>query len=61
MPSAGEALVTATLDERDGKTRLVVHQLYPSRESLDGAIASGMEKGMRETYEQLETLVTSTA
>jgi uncharacterized protein YndB with AHSA1/START domain len=59
MPSAGEAIVTATFEEQHGKTRLVVHQLYPSRESLDGSIASGMERGMRETYEQLEELVAS--
>ncbi len=57
MRSTGEAIVTATFDEQDGKTRLVVHQLYASKESLDGAIASGMERGMRETYEQLEELV----
>jgi uncharacterized protein YndB with AHSA1/START domain len=59
MPSAGEAIVTATFEEKDGKTRLVVHQLYASKESLDGAIASGMERGMRETYEQLEQLVSA--
>ena len=57
MRSAGEAIITATFDEHDGKTRLVVHQLYASKESLDGAVASGMERGMRETYEQLEELV----
>jgi uncharacterized protein YndB with AHSA1/START domain len=56
MREAGAAVVTVTLDERGGKTTLVVHQLYPSKESLDGAVASGMEKGMRETYEQLESL-----
>ncbi len=59
MPAAGEAIVTATLEEKDGKTRMVVHQLYASKESLDGTVASGMEKGMRETYEQLEALVAS--
>ena len=57
MRSAGEAVITATFDEDDGKTRLVVHQLYASKEALDGAIASGMERGLRETYEQLEALV----
>jgi uncharacterized protein YndB with AHSA1/START domain len=57
MRAAGEAIVTATFDEREGKTELVVHQHYASKEALDGAIASGMEKGMRETYEQLEELV----
>jgi uncharacterized protein YndB with AHSA1/START domain len=57
MRSAGEAIVTATFEEHGGKTRLTVHQLYASKESLDGAVASGMERGMRETYEQLEELV----
>src|ERR1700761_6761253 len=31
---AGEAVVTATFDETDGKTRLTLHQLYPSKEAL---------------------------
>jgi uncharacterized protein YndB with AHSA1/START domain len=57
MREAGEAIVTATLEERGDKTEFVLHQLYPSKEALDGAVASGMEKGMRETYEQLEELV----
>ena len=56
MRAAGEAIVTATFEEQGGKTRLVLHQLYPSKASLDGAVASGMEKGMRETFEQLEEL-----
>jgi uncharacterized protein YndB with AHSA1/START domain len=59
MRAAGEAIVTATFEEHDEKTRLVVHQLYPSKEALDGAIASGMERGMRETYEQLEEMMAS--
>jgi uncharacterized protein YndB with AHSA1/START domain len=59
MPFAGEAVITGTLQERDGKTDMVLHQLFPSKEALDGAIASGMEKGMRVTYEQLEELVSS--
>jgi uncharacterized protein YndB with AHSA1/START domain len=59
MASAGEAIVTATFDERDGRTDLVLHQLFPSKEALDGAVASGMEKGMRESYDQLEELVAS--
>jgi uncharacterized protein YndB with AHSA1/START domain len=59
IPQAGEAVVTATFEEQRGKTRLVMHQRYPSKESLDGAVASGMERGMRETFEQLEALVSS--
>lgn len=59
MASAGEAVVTVTLEERDRKTHMVQRQLFPSKQALDGAVASGMEKGMRETYEQLEALVAS--
>jgi uncharacterized protein YndB with AHSA1/START domain len=57
MRSVGEAIVTATFEEKDGKTRLVLHQLFPSKEALDGAVASGMEHGMRESYDQLEAVV----
>lgn len=56
MRQAGEAIVTATFEETGGKTTFVLQALYPSKEALDGAIASGMERGMRETYEQLEAL-----
>jgi uncharacterized protein YndB with AHSA1/START domain len=58
MPGA-EAIITITFDERGGKTHLVAHELYPSKEALDGAIASGMEHGMRETMDQLDELVAS--
>lgn len=57
MRAAGEAVVTATFEERDGKTRLVLHGRYPSKQVLDGALTSGMEHGMRETMDQLEALV----
>jgi hypothetical protein len=33
-----------------------MHELYPSKEALDGII-SGMEGGMPETFEQLEELL----
>jgi uncharacterized protein YndB with AHSA1/START domain len=57
MRDQGEALVTATFEEHDGCTRLTQRELYPSKEALDGALASGMERGMRETMEQLEALL----
>ena len=57
MREAGEALVTATFEARDGGTLLVQRELYPSKQALDGAIASGMERGMRETLEQLDALL----
>ena len=59
MRHVGEAVVTATFEEVEGKTRLTLQQLYPGKEALDGAIASGMERGMRETLDQLDALVAS--
>jgi uncharacterized protein YndB with AHSA1/START domain len=46
-------LVTATLTEKDGKTMLTSHLQYKSVEDRDGHVQSGMESGMRETYDRL--------
>jgi uncharacterized protein YndB with AHSA1/START domain len=58
-PEDAAVVVTVTFDERDGKTHLVSHTLCPSATVRDAIIASGMEHGMRETMDQLETLVAS--
>jgi uncharacterized protein YndB with AHSA1/START domain len=50
------AVTTVTFEEKGGKTLLVLHELYPSKEALDGAIA-GMEDGMPETFAQLDELL----
>jgi uncharacterized protein YndB with AHSA1/START domain len=50
------AVTTVTFEEKDGKTLLVMHELYPSKEALDGAIA-GMEGGMCEMLDQLDELL----
>ncbi|NBC41674.1 SRPBCC family protein [Corallococcus exiguus] len=55
--SAEGAVTTVTFEEEGGKTRVVVHDLYPSKEALDGAIASGSTCGMVETFEQLDELL----
>jgi uncharacterized protein YndB with AHSA1/START domain len=52
------AITTVTFEEKDGKTRLVMHELYPSKEALDQVI-SGMEGGMPETFQQLDELLVS--
>lgn len=57
MREAGVGVITATYEEVPGGTLLVQRELYPSKEVLDGAIASGMERGMRETLEQLDVLL----
>jgi hypothetical protein len=49
-------VTTVTFEEKHGKTLLMMHELYPSKEALDRAIA-GMEDRMSETFEQLEELL----
>jgi uncharacterized protein YndB with AHSA1/START domain len=50
------AVTTVTFEEKGGKTLLVMHELYPSKEGLDRAV-EGMEGGMPETFEQLDDLL----
>ena len=47
-------VTTVTFEERGGKTLLVMHDLYPSKEALD---ASGSTDAMPETLDQLDELV----
>src|SRR5258708_11624147 len=50
-------VTTVTFEEKGGKTLLVMHDLYPSKEALDAAMASGEKAGMSETLDQLDELV----
>jgi uncharacterized protein YndB with AHSA1/START domain len=54
----GEAgpVTTVTFEEKGGKTLLVMHELYPSKEALDAA-GTGAAEGMRETFGQLDGLL----
>ncbi|HEY3254991.1 MAG TPA: SRPBCC family protein, partial [Polyangiaceae bacterium] len=52
---------TVTFDEKAGKTLIVLHELYPSKEALDEAFASGSLSGMQETIEQLDEFVVKRA
>ena len=52
-----EVITTVTFEELDGKTRLVVHDLYASKEALDAAIASGSTGGMSEQLDELDELL----
>ncbi len=53
----GGAVTTVTFEEKGGKTLVVMRDLYPSKEALDAAIASGATAGLPETLEQLEELL----
>jgi uncharacterized protein YndB with AHSA1/START domain len=52
------AVTTVTFEEKGGQTRVVMHELHPSKEALDASIA-GMEGGMSETFGQLDELLAS--
>jgi len=54
----GGAVTTVTFEEKGGRTLLVMHDVYPSKEALDASLA-GMEGGMPEALEQLDELVVS--
>ena len=53
------AVTTVTFEEEDGKTRVVVHDLYPSKEALDDAIASESTGAWPEQFEALDDLLTT--
>jgi uncharacterized protein YndB with AHSA1/START domain len=53
----GGQVTTVTFEEKGGKTLLVMHDLYPSKEALDAAIESGSTSGASETFEQLDELL----
>ncbi|UPJ50556.1 SRPBCC family protein [Bradyrhizobium sp. 200] len=50
------AVTTVTFEEQGGKTLLVLHELYPSKEALDAA-GTGAADAMPEQFEQLDELL----
>ncbi|MDQ2943396.1 MAG: SRPBCC domain-containing protein, partial [Candidatus Dormibacteraeota bacterium] len=51
------ALDTMTLEEVDGKTRLVQQSVFQSVEDRDGMVQSGMEEGASESMDRLAELL----
>ena len=51
------AVTTVTFEETNGRTRLVLRDLYPSKDALDEAMASGSTSGFDEQFEQLDELL----
>jgi uncharacterized protein YndB with AHSA1/START domain len=52
----GGPITTVTFEEKGGKTLLVMHELYPSKEALDAA-GTGAADGMGELFGQLDELL----
>lgn len=50
---AGQTVTTVTFEEHAGKTKLVVHDRYPSREALE----SGSAEALPEALDQLDALL----
>jgi uncharacterized protein YndB with AHSA1/START domain len=50
------SVTTVTFAEEGGKTLVVLHELYPSKEALDAA-GTGAADAMGETFEQLDELL----
>jgi uncharacterized protein YndB with AHSA1/START domain len=53
----GGAVTTVTFEEKGRETTVVLHDLYPSKEALDEAIASGSTSGFDEQFTQLDELL----
>lgn len=60
FPDAG-SVVTATLTEENGKTRLTATSKYPSKFVRDIVLQTGMEKGAAKSYDRLEEVSTMLA
>src|SRR5689334_7570213 len=50
------SVTTVTFEDKGGKTLLVMHELYPSKEALDAA-GTGAADAMVETFGQLDELL----
>ncbi|MBV8275139.1 MAG: SRPBCC family protein [Verrucomicrobia bacterium] len=59
--SSDGALSTVTFEEKGDKTLLALHELYPSKQALDDAIASGSTgtSGAGEQFDLLDTILDS--
>jgi len=52
----GETITTVTFEARDGKTVVVVHDLYPSAEAVEGGAAGALPESLDQLDELLESL-----
>jgi uncharacterized protein YndB with AHSA1/START domain len=55
------SVTTLTLEERGGETLLVLHDLYPSKDALDAAIASESTGAFSEQFEVLDEILVTLA
>jgi uncharacterized protein YndB with AHSA1/START domain len=56
----GDAIVTTAFDESSGATTVTMTMSFESREARDGALESGMEKGVAASYDRLAGILAPT-
>lgn len=56
-PDAPKMIMTVTFEERDGKTKLVMHTLFATKEMRAEYVGHGMEEGINSGFDQLADVV----
>jgi uncharacterized protein YndB with AHSA1/START domain len=59
--SENGAVTTVTFSEQGGRTTVIIHDLFPSKDVLDAEIESGATGGISETLDQLAAFVATLA
>jgi uncharacterized protein YndB with AHSA1/START domain len=54
---AGESIVTITFNESGGRTKVTNTIAYASQEARDAMLASGMERGIKASYDRLAEIL----
>ena len=54
---SGEQVATMVFLEENGKTKVTISVLFPTKEARDGMIASGMEHGVAAGYDRLDAIL----
>jgi len=57
--TGGETVATTILTEQGGRTTLAITVLYTSKAAREGALSTGMTKGMEASYDRLAELLAS--
>ncbi|MFO0838045.1 MAG: SRPBCC domain-containing protein [Phycisphaerae bacterium] len=61
MPQPGEMVSTMELIEKHGVTTMRLTMVFPSKQTRDAALASGMERGMEAGYAKLDAFLAERA
>jgi uncharacterized protein YndB with AHSA1/START domain len=58
LPESGHVLLqTAKFTEQSGKTKISTQSVFQSLEDREGMVMTGMERGIRESYQRLDEIL----